>query len=154
MFGHVRILSYLCGMIRNILFGGPTLYTKTDSVGVSELRQIVKLGTKWCVQNMGVNNRRKTEFTVSIRTQRSGSPCYGVFDYHNNTIVIFKNHCPNLRMIVRTLIHEYTHYLQPIRGSYHKLLEDHGYDNHPMEIEARNMEMFYNDCWKFIKKNI
>lgn len=141
-------------MIRELLFGGPTLLTHTSSLSAKELRHIVKLATQWCVENFGVNNRRRTEFTVSIRQQKSGSPCYGQFDHMTNTITIFHNHCPNVRMVIRTLIHEYTHYMQPIAGSYYKLLDSYGYDNHPMEIEAREMELHYNNCWKYIKKKI
>lgn len=141
-------------MITRMIFGGPTLITPTSTLDRSTVRQIVKLATQWCVNNFGVNNRRRTPFTVSIRKQQSGSPCYGQFCHETNTITIFINHCYNVRLIVRTLIHEYTHYMQPIRGSYYKLLDEYGYDNHPMEVEARESELQYNDCWKYIKKHI
>lgn len=153
-FGGVGIMLYLCGMITRLFFGGPTLITPTSTLDRSTTRQIVKLATEWCVQNFGVNNRRSKPFSVSIRKQTSGSPCYGQFCHETNTISVFTNNCHNVRLLVQTLIHEYTHYMQPIRGSYYKLLDEYGYEQHPMEVEAREMEAYYKDCWKYIKKKI
>ena len=147
---------YLCIMIREILFGRPTLTltTPTTSLDRATVRDIVKIATKWCVANFGVNNRRHKPFKVSIRKQVSGSPRYGEFDPIENTMVIFHNHCTTTKLLVQTVLHEYTHYMQPIRGSYFKLLKEHGYNNHPMEIEARESEKQYSECWKYIKTNI
>jgi hypothetical protein len=143
-------------MIREILFGRPTLTltTPTTSLDRATVRDIVKIATKWCVANFGVNNRRHKPFKVSIRKQVSGSPRYGEFDPIENTMVIFHNHCTTTKLLVQTVLHEYTHYMQPIRGSYFKLLKEHGYNNHPMEIEARESEKQYSECWKYIKTNI
>jgi len=141
-------------MIREILFGGPTLYTRTSSLSSSKVREIVHYAIQWCAISYGVNNRRRSPFSVSIRKQTSGSPCYGQFDHNTNTLTVFYNRCENVRLLIQTVLHEYTHYMQPIRGSYHKLLDDYGYENHPMEIEAREMEMFYKDCWNYVKKMI
>lgn len=147
---------YLCIMIREMLFGRPTLTltTPTTSLDRATVRDIVKIATKWCVANFGVNNRRHKPFKVSIRKQVSGSPRYGEFDPIENTMVIFHNHCTTTKLLVQTVLHEYTHYMQPIRGSYFKLLKEHGYNNHPMEIEARESEKQYSECWKYIKTNI
>ena len=57
--------------------------------------------------------------------------------------------------MVQTVIHEYAHYMQPIKSSYNKLLKEYGYDDHPMEIEAREIEKeYYKDCWNKIKNKI
>jgi hypothetical protein len=148
---------YLCiHMIMDLLFGRPTfsLLTPTSSLDRAKVRDIVKLATKWCVANFGVNNRRQKPFKVSIRKQIGGSPRYGEFNCEENTIVIYYNNCKNIREMIQTVIHEYTHYMQPVRGSYFKLLKEYGYDAHPMEIEARENETLYKDCWTIIKKHI
>jgi hypothetical protein len=32
------------------------------------------------------------------------------------------------------------------------MLDEYGYDDHPMEVEAREFEMeHYHDCWKYVK---
>lgn len=143
-------------MITEILFGRPTvtLSTPTDSLDRAKVRDIVKYATKWCVANFGVNNRRHKPFKVSIRKQVSGSPRYGEFNHIDNTMVLFHNNCITVKLLVQTLLHEYTHYMQPIRGSYFKLLDEYGYVKHPMEIEARESEKLYSECWKYVKNNI
>ena len=51
---------------------------------------------------------------------------------------------------IKVFIHEYTHYLQPIKTKYHKMLDECGYENHPHEIEAEdNAQLLYN---KFMKE--
>ena len=110
--------------------------------------------TKWCVANFGVNNRRHKPFTVSIRMQVSGSPRYGEFNHIENTMVIFHNNCENVKLIVQTVLHEYTHYMQPIRSKYMELHERFSYEDNPLEVQARTNERLYRNCWKKIKKNI
>ena len=143
-------------MITELLFGRPTvtLSTPTSSLDRAKVRDIVKHATKWCVANFGVNNRRHKPFKVSIRKQASGSPRYGEFNHIDNTMVLFHNNCTTVKLLVQTLLHEYTHYMQPIRGSYFKLLDEYGYVKHPMEIEARESEKLYSECWKYVKNNI
>ena len=137
---------------------GVGLNTPTDNLNKSDIRKIVKEATAWCTDEFGVNRKKKQEFTVSIRKQkRTGDDpvAYGEYDLDNNTIIIYYNNCPRVKNLVKTLIHEYTHYLQPISTKYHKLLEEYGYDNHPMEVEAReNEDNNYRPCWKYIKSVI
>ena len=153
-------MSNLCGMLKYILdmMGGTDkigLSTQLDLMDKKTMREVVKLTTKYCVDTFGINNRKKTEFVVSICKQRSGEIAYGQYCPYDNKITIFYDNCPTIKHVVQTVIHEYTHYLQPVKSSYHKLLKKHGYDNHPMEIEARNMEnKYYKDCWNKIKNKI
>jgi len=153
-------LLYLCGMLNHILdilLGSNKLglNTQLDLMDKKTMREVVKLTTKYCVDTFGINNRKKTEFVVSICKQRSGEIAYGQYCPYDNKITIFYDNCPTIKHVVQTVIHEYIHYLQPVKSSYHKLLKKHGYDNHPMEIEARNMEnKYYKDCWNKIKNKI
>lgn len=107
----------------------------------------------WCDNNMSRDGHRKPPYKISIRKQVSGDPCYGQYDEDTNTIYIYYNHCTNVELLIRTVLHEYTHHLQPIEGKYNKLLKKHGYDKHPQEIEARKMEEYYLNVWKYIKSN-
>jgi hypothetical protein len=56
-------------------------------------------------------------------------------------------------MVIRSVLHEYTHYLQNLRW-YNNALDKVGYDRHPQEKEARVVETMYSICWKDIKNNI
>lgn len=153
-FGEVETMLYLSNMnLITYLFRTPTLRvnTPTSKLDNKTLRKIVLMSTVWCQENMGVNNRRKNPFKLSIIKQVSGAPCYGMFDEVENKIYIFHNNCPNIKMLIQTVLHEYTHYLQPIRGSYMKLMDEYGYQDHPMEIEAREMEGYYLNVWNKIK---
>ena len=135
------------------LFGTRKLraHTPLSELDNKTIRQIVKLTAAWCYENMGVNNDRGIPFKLSIIKQVSGIPCYGMFEEKENKIYIFHNNCPNIGTLIKTILHEYTHYMQPIRGSYKKLLKEYGYQSHPMEIEARNMEGYYLNVWNKIK---
>ena len=131
------------------------LSTPTDTLNIKEIREIIKLSAKWCTENFGVNNRRHKPFTIQIRKYAIKRDRYGEFDAMNNTITIYYGTCNNVKLIIQTLIHEYTHYMQPIRTAYVRLYKEHGYDNHPMEIEAREMEnMYYSKTFKYVKNNI
>jgi hypothetical protein len=134
---------------------GLGLNTRTESVDKPTIRAIVKETVRYCTETFGVNNRRGKEFKVSIRKQTSGDAFYGEYDYLNNTLIIYHNNCGRIKDLVKTTIHEYTHYMQPVRTSYHKLLERYGYEKHPMEIEAReNENYYYRKAWKQLKQTI
>jgi hypothetical protein len=58
-----------------------------------------------------------------------------------------------IRDFVQTIIHEYTHTLQPIKTKYNKYRNLPWRDN-PYEAEAINNELtLYKDCWKEVRKN-
>jgi hypothetical protein len=52
--------------------------------------------------------------------------------------------------VVRSVLHEYTHYLQNLRW-YGHTLQKVGYMKHPQERQARVMETMYSICWNDIK---
>ena len=146
-FCHVGDYSYLCSM---------KLTTKTYNLSPREQRDIVKKTIMWCREFFGENHRRKNEFTYYVgpqpkRTKKSVGPCYGYFECLKNKLSIFPEHNKNVRDLICTTIHEYTHYTQPIRSKYNKLDEQYGYTNNPFEVVARTNEKLYKNCWKTIK---
>lgn len=68
-------------------------------------------------------------------------------------IYIHRGECYNVKKVIQTVIHEYTHFLQDLR-SYSRVLNEVGYVEHPQEVEARMMEKLYSNCWKEIKHNL
>ena len=152
----VGIISYLCGMLNYILDmmlgSGLRLNTRVDNLDRGTVREIVKYATQYCADTFGTR-KKKNPFTVSIVKQRSGERAYGQYCPYDNKLFIYHNNCPTVKLIIQTVIHEYTHYLQPVKSKYHKLMDIYGYDEHPMEIEAREMENeHYKDCWNYIKE--
>ena len=65
----------------------------------------------------------------------------------------FRNYAPTVKMVVKSVLHEYTHFLQNLRW-YGHTLQKVGYQKHPQELEARVMEELYSNCWKDIKGNL
>ena len=128
--------------------------THTSTLTPGEIRTIIIGTIKWCQLCLGVNNRRKNGLNVSI-TYNGGMDEMGGFNYKTNTLIIYYNNNVRVRDLVRTTIHEYTHYLQPVRkyyGEYHRI---YGYDYNPMEKEAvSNENKHYKRAWRMILKSV
>ena len=139
-------IPYLCKM-------KTYLKTPTSDLTVHQIRKIVCETIKWCETNVGTKHKFRT-LKFCVRTLPQGyTPAYGCYDYSKNCIMVFRNYAPTVKMVVRSVLHEYTHYLQNLRW-YGNVLNKVGYDKHPQEIEARGMECFYSVCWNDIKNKI
>lgn len=114
------------------------------------------LTLKWCREHLGINPRKRTKlkFKLSRKTRNIKKKflVYGRYCFWRNTITIYAPNCKTLDQIVKTIIHEYTHYLQS-RTKYEKYEKTHYYSKHPLERSAfRNEEKYGNMCIKEIKK--
>ena len=137
-------MSYLCKM-------KTYLKTPTSEMTVYQIRRIVCETIKWCETNLGTKS-----YGVNYCVRTLGDkyePAYGMYDYNKRTIMLFRNYAPTVKMVIRSVLHEYTHYLQNLRW-YNNALDKVGYDRHPQEIEARVVETMYSICWNDIKNNI
>jgi transposase-like protein len=130
------------------------LYLKTPTIDMTtpQIRRVVCETILWCETNIG-KKRKKTKLTFKVLTQKSGEQCFGMYDPTINSIIIHRNMCESVRDVVKVVIHEYTHFLQDLRG-YSKVLREVGYRNHPQEIEARGNEKMFSNCWTDIKNNL
>lgn len=114
-----------------------------DALSKAQLRLIANECVDICSELFG---RRRSLPTISIRNrQHETSTTYGWYEYQHNKITLFYGVCKNLQSFVSTIVHEYTHYTQPVAQKYYKLLEKHGYNNHPFEIEAFENEKKYSE---------
>ena len=135
-----------------MLGSGLRLNTRVETLDRGTIREVVKYATQYCTDTFGTK-RKKNPFTISIVKQRGGELAYGQYFPYDNKLFIYYENCPTIKLLVQTVIHEYAHYLQPVKTSYNKLLREYGYDDHPMEVEARLMEnKYYKDCWNYIKE--
>ena len=88
------------------------------------------------------------ETHYNIYARYSGEPeaegeqddCHAEFDRTDNSIVIYYPNMTSREHIIKTLVHEYQHYLQS--PSWFKRYYDMGYDygNHPYEVQAYGEE--------------
>ena len=127
------------------------LKTPTSELSTTQIRRVVGETIAWCQDNLGT---KSYGVDYSVQTLRRKSfPAYGCYDGARRTILIYRNHTPNVKMIVRSVLHEYTHYLQNLRW-YNNVMSKVGYNNHPQEIEARVTETMYSICWNDIKNKL
>ena len=130
-----------------------TLKTKTKDLTSYELRQIVGECISWCEKKIGTKHKRRT-FKYRVLTLPEGyTPAYGMYCPTRNTLYVFRNHAEDVKMVIRSVLHEYTHFMQNLRH-YETVLKKVGYDAHPLEKQARGMEYFYGYCWKDVKKKL
>ena len=125
------------------------LKTPTSDLTVAQIRNIVKETIRWCQDNLGTKSY-KVDYSVRTLGEKY-TPAYGMYDPTKRTILVFRNYAPTVKMVVRSVLHEYTHYLQNLRW-YNNVLSKVGYENHPQEKEALVMEELYSQCWKEIKR--
>lgn len=139
-------MSYLCKM---------KLYlnTPTSELTTPHIRHIVDQVIQWSKENVGTKRKRQPLTYVVTRNNFCPFDAYGQYDPTPNVITISRSHCKNVKLIIRTVLHEYCHFLQDLR-SYSKVLREVGYNKHPQEIEARVMETMYSICWNDIKKSL
>ena len=116
-----------------------------------QIRRVVGETIMWCQENLGTKS-----YMVDYSGRTLGekyTPAYGMYDSPKRTIMVFRNHTPTVKCVVRAVLHEYAHYLQNLRW-YNHTLSKVGYDKHPQEVEARVVETMYSICWNNIKNKI
>lgn len=64
----------------------------------------------------------------------------GRYDREDNEIQIFSDYIPNKEEVLRNLVHEYTHYLQPDGLDTKYYDQGYTYQNNPAELEALRAE--------------
>ena len=131
------------------------LLMKIETLSFSDSTGIAIAVIDWCEKNIGTNRKRPRPMLSLLGGIADDMPSnvYGEYDVENNLININLERNVYVRCLIKTIIHEYTHYLQPIKSKYWKLAKKHGYYDNPLEMEARyNENNKYKDCFKGIKK--
>ena len=116
--------------------------TPTSTLTKKQVKKVLQFCADWCYDNMGVNNRKRSGLTYSFGKDEDGF--YGFYCPINNHIRVSLTECKTVGRLTSTFIHEYTHYLQPVRTKYIPALVKHGYWNNPFEVEARMTEKKFN----------
>ncbi len=117
-------------------------------------KSYAKHALKWCEDNLGTNTRKRKKLllVMSPRKRTQGKfVYYGNYCLYKNQITIYINNCDTLKNLVSTIIHEYTHYLQPM-SRYKEYEKYYYYSTHPFERQARRNEVKYtNPCLSSIR---
>ena len=135
------------------------LYHKRRILTVADLKigkkKFVILVLQWCINNIENN---QIPFYLRI-IYRKPIKKMGYYQFYNKLVVIYIDDSICLYELVDTAIHEFVHHCQLPSKKYEKEYSDklisHGYYNHPMEREARNLAKKYrNQCYDEIIKNV
>jgi len=91
------------------------------------------------ISNYGQSNW--TEFLPDLVLYYDPSyGCMGEFDDSTEEVSINIAKCRTMRQAIQTMIHEYTHYMQPRNGWYDRHFKNgHTYDSHPYEVDANEV---------------
>jgi len=109
---------------------------------------------KWCRANMGVNKRKKYDPLITYYKSYEDDTDMGEYRYWDNEIIVYYNNCRTVGNLIRTIVHEWQHQLQPMT-KYEKIHNEVGYERHPFEKEAEAVERKnYKQVWKHIKPTI
>lgn len=133
------------------------LTTRLDQLDNSTLRKLGSISLEFCKEELGINRRHSNDIKFHIVKSRivknSENICLGQYDPNNNKIFIYKNVVKDVKTFLLTFIHEYVHSMQPIKTKYNSLLNKHGYNKHPFEIEADYISLaLYKKLWRYYKK--
>lgn len=125
-------------------------------VDIELKRQYASKAIRWCKENMGINNRRKSQPKMSVRIyfRKDETERFIMGSYYSveNRIVVYGVNCKTLEDVVSTIIHEYSHYLQSMK-KYWEYFNTYSYSTHPYERQAKRNELKYTDeCMRYIKK--
>jgi hypothetical protein len=83
----------------------------------------------------------------------AGDNTCGEYDCWDNEIFIYWNNCDNVRELICTVVHEWTHQNQPIVTKYYKYPGT--YSRNPYERAAKYAEQKWTPVvWKEIKHKI
>lgn len=128
---------------------------KKKKIPYKNAKQIAVEAYEWCVKRFGspLKNGQLPEFIVSFER---GADYYGHYCSSDKEIVVFPFTIPSKTMLIRSVIHEYTHFLQMPRTrdgvKYNKLDKKYGYQENPLEIEAYEAELkYYRSCYNSLK---
>jgi hypothetical protein len=128
------------------------LNTPSHALGRQGMFRIASMVFTWCKKNLGVNKRKAFDPIWSFSSLKYGN-LVGDYDDIENEITIYYKNVEDVRDLISTCIHEWTHQNQPCRSKYNKWKGS--YRKHPLEVEAYAAEALYTSpCWSDIKGKV
>jgi hypothetical protein len=122
-----------------------------------QVKQICKIVVNWCTDHLGQNCHVKKDLKIEIIYNNPVFEGYAEYyiDEDYRIIRIFMDFNNTIKQLISSILHEFTHDLQPVQSKYDKLQKKYGYRNHPLEKQARRMEDRFTDiCWDDIKHKV
>lgn len=131
-------------------------------IGFLKKRQVVKilsLSLQWCRENLGTKRGvRKITLIPLARGGRYGKVWVsGSFQTPEQEIRVYWKNIDEIRDLIKTLIHEYKHYLQPATRDVklHSDLPSWYIYEEWREKEATDIaRKFCSSCWRFVQSQL
>jgi len=130
------------------------LRDKTKTLTMDQSYTLVMMTIRWCEKFFTPpHTKRRSSLCVMVHCSPARE-VYGEYCERRNWLTINLSYCENVKDIVKTTIHEYTHFCQDLK-EYSLMTKQVGYDDNPFEVEARyNEDTYYTNCWRSIKKDL
>lgn len=121
-----------------------------------QFETLAKFILSWCPNYMGYPSRKPYLPKLHISYNQS-SEFVGEYDNNKKTIYVCYYQIRSMFDLIKTIIHEYTHYIQLYNTEedrkYTRLIKKYYYWNHPFEVKARkNEEKYMRHIYYRIKK--
>ena len=128
------------------------LDTKINEIGRDPTVRIAHMALRWCKRKFGINKRKKYQPVWYVRRSDVPDIC-GEYDDEHNEVLVYWDQCEDVKEVIQTCIHEWTHQLQPITTKYYKY--PGSYSRNPFERQARYKEKKYTPIfWDEYKDKI
>ena len=106
---------------------------------------------QWCKTNLGCK-ANKVMPALRFEGKQKYEGWHGLYDWDENTIIIRLDGHVDVIDLCDTIIHEWSHYLQPVRNFMNRD-KKHGYRKNPYEKEAARRAKVWRDiCYNEIFK--
>lgn len=129
------------------------LETQIESLDRVKVVSIANMALRWCRRTLGVNKRKRWQPTWYVRKAFDGDDTCGEYDATDNEVFIYYNNISDVKELIETCIHEWTHQNQPILTKYNKY--PGSYSRNPYERQARYAEKKWLPiCWKELQSKI
>ena len=122
-----------------------------------DVKKISRIILDWCFAHLGENKRIKKELVLELDYVEPKTSGFAEYEIEEDRIIrIFMQSVNTFYDLIASIIHEYTHDLQPVTSYYDKLFEKYKYySRHPFEKQATKMEnRFVLVCWEDIRHKI
>ena len=128
------------------------MYKLSSKVDRKDAVRIGNMVKTWCRTHMGLNNKKQYELLVSYR-QGYDASLVGEYDPQEHEITVYWDNIENIKELIQTIIHEWTHSLQPLTSRW-KEYNAEAYSRNRFEKEAYESEKRYVEVWAHIKQKL
>ena len=121
---------------------------------LEERKDVVRIGKMaetWCRNHMGENNKKQLKILVTY--WKGWDTDMGQYDPQEHGIFIYYKNIDTVKELLQTIIHEWTHSLQPLTSKW-KEYNETAYSRNPFERAAYSSEKLYSQMWADIKHKL